>query len=543
MKNNNLIDQQDLVISESDESGFYAKDIDYISRIVSYQSPLHMCLVAAIGGYVPPDIQNGFTYCDLACGDGTTVIAYAELYDNAFFVGIDSNSNYISTARNIAKEHDLTNVWFINRDFSNLELNELPDVDFACMNGLYTWLNNKELSYVHEFLKKKLKSGGLFYVQYTSLPGKISVQPMWSLIQYLVPEDSYQDYLDRARIGINLIEDLTKRGTNYLNAHRPVLRAVNSYLSGRKNNQHKDKHFAHNALASGYRPRYFTEMYTEMASIDMLYAGRCEIKLNDIELSVNPAQIPTFQDYIDDIQKVETLKDYIRNEQMRNDIFVKEGKIQKDVANAWIDMNLNLLTRVPSNKIQRFINTMNNNKMPLRGPALEALIEAADDGIVVPNEVAEKNDLSIEKVRKAAVRLLSSNQFFLLTNKPNINVPDPLRISGIEMSGKMNWRILNLACERLTQNELVSNYTGGPAIPISALEAIMLKSVLDIGSFDGASNKAKEYLSQETRTLSTIQGTKKAKEISVEDFKDILKAMRGRKMFNMLRLKIIDPIY
>jgi|GEM_PF-1257942 len=542
MQTSNTVETQQEETTSPETEGFYAADVDFRSGIVANQSPLLMCIVAAIGGFVPPEQNKEFVYCDLGCGDGTTLNGLAEIYPDSNFIGIDLSERHVYTAQRVAEENNLGNVRFIQSSFSQLDLNELPEFDFVAMNGIYAWLENKEIRAVQDFLQEKLKPGGLFYVQYTSLPGKISVQPLWSLIQHLVPDQEGQDSRERAKKGLDLTEALAKRGMSYLTAHRPAANGAQSYVRGRKRDPYREDHFAHNAMASGFRPRYFTEMYDEMSTAGLSYAGRCELRLNEIETSVNPPQVPTFQDYKSDVRTVELLKDYIRNEQVRNDIFVKQATPDQEKANAWLDQNLYLLSRMPAANVQRFITTMGNNRIPLRGPAYEAVINAADQGSVTPREVADNNNLPIERVRKASIRLLASNQFFHCRTSFDVTVPDPTEIGGINIVGEMNRRTLNLSCERLTQNQLISAYTGGPAITISAIEAVVLKAVIDNCGFDGAVQKAAEFLQEETRPLPTTKGPKKGKDISTEELEEVLQAMRGRKMLNMLRLGIVEAM-
>lgn len=542
MDEKNTTSARQEIAAEQESDGFYVQDLDFISALAGNQAPFYMALVAAAVGFLPPEPEGKFTYCDLGCGDGTTVNALAEIYPEARFIGVDFNPGHIETARNFAAENGLENIRFEESRFSNLRVDDLPDFDFVGMNGIYSWLESQEIDAVHEFLRKRLKPGGLFYVEYTSLPGKISVQPLWSLIRYLVPEKDDIDSKDRAKKGLDLTEILAKRGMAYLNAHRPAAGGAQSYIRGRKSDEYRVDHFAHNAMAGGFRPRYFTEMYDEMLSAGLTYAGRCEFKLNEIEFSVSPAQVPTFQDYKDDIKTVELLKDYIRNEQQRHDVFVKEGALDPETANEWIDNRLYLLSRMPASGVQRFVTGMGNHRIPLRGPAFEAVIEASDQKPVSPIDVAQASGLPLERVRKAALRLLAGNQFFHCRNSSDMTVSDPANISGVQMPSRMNNRTLDLSCKRLRRNQLVSPVTGGPAVPVSAMEAVVLKAILENGGFEGAPEKATELLADETRLLPVVKGRKKGQDISTEELDEVLQAMKGRKMLNMLRLGILIAV-
>ena len=526
-----------------DTDGFYVQDVDFRSGVIPFQTPALLAVAAAIGGFQPPTPKGSFAYCDLGCGDGTTLNALAALYPDARFVGVDFNPSHVATAQETAAECGLSNVQFIEASFSDLPQLDLPTFDFVTANGIYAWLEEQQAQAVRNFLTQHLQGGGLFYVEYTSLPGKISVTPLWQLIQTLVPQQAYSDSRERAEAGLNLVETLAKRGVGYLAAHRPAADGARAYIQGRKRDPYRVDHFAHNAMASGYHPRYFTEMYDEMAAAGLTYGGRVEIALNEIELSVPPAQVPTFQDYKDDIRLRELLKDYIRNEQQRHDVFVREGSPDFEAANDYLDHNLRLVSRLPADKIQRAISTMGNHPIRLQGPAYEAVIQAADEkNGVTPAEVAERHNLPIERVRRAAVRLLATNQFFLCAHQP-ADVPDDIdSITGIELPNPVNLRTLNLAAERLTQNQLVSPVTGGAAIPVSAIEAVLLISTLEAGSFEGAVEQAQVRLKEETRPLPSGKGQKPAKEITGEELEQVLAALRGRKLLNLLRLGVVSRL-
>jgi SAM-dependent methyltransferase len=526
--------------SEADQ-GFYAQDVDFRSGVIGFQMPHHMAVTAAIGGVVPPDTNQPFVYCDLGCGDGTTANAIGELYPHAQVVGIDFNPGHIRTARETSGQAGLDNVRFVEGSFSALTDLDLPDFDFIGMNGIYAWLEDAEAGAARAFVRDRLKPGGLFYVEYTSLPGKVSVQPLWGLIQYLVPPQAGESSRERARRGLDLTEALAKRGMAYLNAHRPAAAGAQSYVRGRKQDDYRVDHFAHNALASGFHPRYVTEVADEMAEAELTYAGRCELALNEIELSVPPAQVPTFQDFKDQPLTVELLKDYIRNEQARHDVFAKQAQPDRAAGDAWLDQNLRLLARLPAAHVQRSAATMGNQRVPLRGPAFEAVINGADASAVTPAEVAEADGRPIERVRKAAVRLLGTNQFFACRAKIDTDVPDPAELTGIDMPSAINRRTLALAADRLVQNQLISHVTGGPAIPVSPLEAVLLQSVLEAGGFADAPGRAQARLAEETRPLPTPKGQTRASEITTEQHQEVLDAIRGRKLTNMLRLGIVTP--
>jgi len=46
---------------------FYVQDVDFPSGFISAQMPVIMAYVAALRGFVPPDPEGSFSYCELGC--------------------------------------------------------------------------------------------------------------------------------------------------------------------------------------------------------------------------------------------------------------------------------------------------------------------------------------------------------------------------------------------------------------------------------------------------------------------------------------------
>ena len=520
--------------SETPTESGYVQDLDFRSGVIAGQMPHHMAIVAAVQGYAPPAIDE-FTYIDLCCGDGTTTNAIAALYPQAEVIGIDFNARHIDAAWGMAQACGIENARFIEADLTTLDPATLPAAEYIGINGAYSWLGEEGEAAVNTLLAQCLKPGGLFYVEYTSLPGKVSVQPLWGLIQSLTPKREGETSRDRAKRGLALTEALAKRGMTYLAAHRPAGNGARSYIQGAKQDEYRIDHFAHNAMADGFRPKYFTEMADAMEAAGLGFAGRTELALNEIEFSVPPAQVPTFQDYRGDGRTTELLKDYIRNEQQRRDVFVKSAEPDREAADAWLDTHLRLHARMPANAVKRAITTMGNHTIPLRGPAFEGLINAAGDGVAELPAITEATNLAPERIRRAALRLLATNQFFACRDALQ---PAAAEAESITLPGAVNRTLLERADERLVGCQLISPVTGGPALPLSPTEVVLIKAVLDAGSFDEAPERAVERLADEKRPLQGPRGRKSARDLTAEECREILEAFRGRKLINMQRIGI-----
>ncbi len=518
-------------------AGFYADDVEFRSGVVSDQAPVLISYAAAVNGYRPPPPQGSFCYADLGCGDGTTLCALAAVNPDARFVGVDFNPGHIRRGRERADELGLANVRFVETSFAALSDHDLPVFDFVAMNGVYAWLPPKILDAVHGFLRRHLRPGGLFYVEYTSLPGKASVTPLWHLIRTLVP-DRQQSSRERAAEAIQLLGDLVTRGMGYLSAHGPAARAARTYFTGVRHDPYKVDHFAHNALASGFQPRYFTQMADEMGAIGLAYAGRTALALNDLELSVPSEHVPYLKSLPDPLRR-ELLKDYIRNEQLRRDVFIMHGERDPVAARAFLSHQVRYLGKLPKNRIKRRAPVGRQRTVSLTGPAYDRLIQAFDEDARSLAEVLEASDAA-EPFQRAAWRLMVSNQYFLC-------IAGGARAASLTRAGRVriplaaNALLLRQAVTRLDSATLVSTLTGGAAVRLGPLEAKLLAAAVDHG-FAQAVQRTHKDVSQDTRSLNTTKGPVPVSSIRREKLAQMLRTLRERQLHGMLRLGIVEPV-
>src|SRR5262249_45085208 len=124
------------------ESAQQTIDIPYPSGFYSYQTPVLLDYVAAING-VEPAASEGrpFTYLDLGCGDGFTIILLAAAYPKCRFIGVDLNPEHIRIGTALAAAGGLANVRLIEGGFEDWRGLDLPECDYVAMHGVYAWIS------------------------------------------------------------------------------------------------------------------------------------------------------------------------------------------------------------------------------------------------------------------------------------------------------------------------------------------------------------------------------------------------------------------
>ena len=254
----------------------YTTDLIYPSAFVFGQAPVFMQWAAAVAGTPGLSPTKPFAYCDLGCGDGSTLNLLAAAYPWARFVGVDINSDHLRRATELATGGGLGNVTFREASFAELATAGLEPMDYIAVHGVYTWVDDAGRQALHEFVRSNLKPGGLLGLQYSSLPGSAVYDPLFNCLKWFadrVPGDSLHRFavgleqLQRLRPHAAFFRDLPQAGELIDNVSRhPVNKIV------------------HDVLNRNVHSLYFHEVHEAMTSLGLRFVGSGDLKLNHPEL-------------------------------------------------------------------------------------------------------------------------------------------------------------------------------------------------------------------------------------------------------------------
>ncbi len=512
----------------------YPTEEEFIERFIPNIYPAMNSFVAAYKGFVPPDFSKSFTFIDLGCGRAKTLIVNAMLYSKAQFYGIDFNEKSVNYAKNQAKKLGIKNITFICDSFENLKNYSLPDFDYISMAGLYTWLTPSAKRAVREFVKNKLKKGGLLYLEFAAIPGAIETAIFWKFIREIVPKDI--DDESKINMTLELFKIFTTRPTRYLMNHDKVRAAVNRYLKDKDIDQRK--YLLHNVLAEYAFPIYFFEIYDDFKDTGIMFAGRMELELNDPEMSLFPSHIPTVIKFKDSPRIRETVIDFILNIGEHHDVWVKNGIHNKDDAISFIAERYFLLPRQSPEKLRRQIQLPGGHRFHLSGVTYDFFYSLGEDPVRISEHPEfKKNPYS---VLKAFYQVAASGEFFICCdnkdidlNIPKYELPESFKIS------RENQLLIDFSFTLFTGTILVSKITKGAAVQLNSIETLLLKFALEYGK-DSAIDETYKYLTSINRQIPYRGETRLTKEIKKEEVEKEAKSFfSGRKAFNLQRLKII----
>lgn len=306
-------------------SAGYVSDIEYLPGFYREQSPAHLELSCLINGVEPPDLADGFDYCELGCGTGTTTALLAAANPGGRFHAVDFHPAHIARARSLARAAGLDNAAFHEASFEEIAAGDgpaLPRFDMVTLHGVYSWINAANRQAIVRFLNRTLKPGGLVYVSYNAQPGWTPMMPLQRLLHECA--GLTHDRSDRqVAWALDFAEKLHAAGAGILGEIDAIRR-----LRGETRTQDDTDqlvYLAHEYLNGAWQPLYHVDVAREMAEAKLSFVGSATVFENYPDLALTPDQ-RSILDSIPVPALRETFKDYCVGRPFRRDLFVRGAR-------------------------------------------------------------------------------------------------------------------------------------------------------------------------------------------------------------------------
>jgi len=293
----------------------YITSIEYTSGFYSGLSPHAQSFSLLYRGYAPPEISEGFTYCELGCGHGFTTALLAAVNPQGAFWGIDFNPAHIASAERLKRATGVTNVTFLEQSFIEALKAELPPFDFISLHGVWSWISADNRRAIIDFLYARLKPGGVVYISYNAMPGWAAAAP---LRQLLVERLRGQGDPTPAAIddALSFAKRMREAGAGYFLANEHSGRRLEA-MAGMSRN-----YLAHEYLNDYWSASYHSEIVAELAAAKLAFAAPSVLSEQMEPLMLPPHAQELLKEVADPVAR-ETIRDYFLNTQFRRDLFVR----------------------------------------------------------------------------------------------------------------------------------------------------------------------------------------------------------------------------
>lgn len=293
----------------------YVTDVNYTFGYYGELNPIRCRLPLLLGGRYAPKIENA---CELGFGQGLSVSIHAAAQPGINWYGTDFNPSQAAFASEMvrlsgaeAKLYDEAFADFCARP-------DLPDFDFIGLHGIWTWISDANRGVLVDFIRRKLRPGGVLYISYNTLPGWSASAPIRHLMK------RHADVMGAPGQGIIGQTDAALNFIDQFFALDPIYSKTNPVAAERlKQVKSQDrKYLAHEYMNRDWHPMYFADMENWLGDAKVGFASSASALENLYELNVTPQQAE-FMRSIPDVSLRETIRDYCVNQQFRRDYWIR----------------------------------------------------------------------------------------------------------------------------------------------------------------------------------------------------------------------------
>ncbi len=317
----------------NDWTSGYVADIGYTFGYYQELNPQRVKLAFLNAGLVAPEFG---TACELGFGQGLSANIHAAASVCSWY-GTDFNPSQAGFAQELASVSG-ANAHFYDEAFDEFAKRDLPEFDYIGLHGIWSWISDENRAVIVDFIRKKLKLGGVLYISYNTLPGWGAFAPM----RHLMVE--HAEIIGSDGMGIVSRIDGALDFTEKLLATNPLFARANPLIN-EKINQIKSQnlhYLAHEYFNRDWHPMHFATMAKWMELAKLSYACSAHY-LDHLDVVNLTAEQKAFLKDIHDPMFKQTVRDFMVNQQFRSDYWVKGAR------------NLTLIEQVEKLREQRFV--------------------------------------------------------------------------------------------------------------------------------------------------------------------------------------------
>jgi SAM-dependent methyltransferase len=392
---------------------------------------------------------------------------------NGRFFACDINPTHVQTARRWIEAGRVDNLTVLEAGFEQMISADLPDFDFVVLHGVYSWISPPARRAIVDFMRKKLKPGGLVYISYNCLPGWSNVAPLQRLMTELgAPE--LADTAARVKPSIEFLRQLRDLKIGYFAANPTASQFVDRIAGQPKS------YVAHEYFNRNWTLFYSSDVAQEMHAAKLSYVGSATLIENHRSVLMSqPAADLVSKQPIREHQ--ELLKDFIINQRFRRDVFAKStANLPASEANRELE-RISIGLFKPAQEVAFQVKAP-AGEFKFDNQLLRAVVANLADGPATVGELPERPGLKDQpraEVVKAAHTLLATGQVVVFASAKR---PPPLAASvrQFALSTPLNQAIAAAAWDSPQRAALVSP-VAGTGYAMTQLERALLAAVVAHG--------------------------------------------------------------
>ncbi|WP_159991841.1 class I SAM-dependent methyltransferase [Pelistega ratti] len=315
----------------------YVDNVVYTYGYYKNIQPEALTIPFLMKGLIPPTVINA---CELGFGQGVSFNIHSAA-GSANWYGTDFNPSHARFAQYLASSFE-SGALIADQSFQAFcQRDDLPDFDFIALHGIWSWISDENRHIIVDFIRRKLKVGGVLSISYNTLPGWSGKSPIRHLLStfHQTTATSSKSHEDNVKETLRLSEQTLKL-SQLLTKETPSLLTKIEDLKNTNIN-----YLAHEYLNKDWQPMYFTEMEQWLEGAKVKFACSTNFLDDFYPVSFNQEQI-NFISQFSHASQIETMKDFMLNKQFRSDFWVK-GNVSFEPSarrNAWHQLRVLFIT-------------------------------------------------------------------------------------------------------------------------------------------------------------------------------------------------------
>ncbi len=444
----------------NDWTSGYVSDIGYTYGYYPELNPQRVKLAFLNAGLVAPEFA---TACELGFGQGLSVNVHAAASLTRWY-GTDFNPSQAAFAQELseisgggARLYDEAFADFIRRD-------DLPDFDYIGLHGIWSWISDDNRKSVVEFVRRKLKVGGVLYVSYNTFPGWAAFAPMRQLLT------AHAEALGSEGGGtISRVDGALEFADKLLATHPQYTRSNPQIVDRlRRVKQQNRRYLAHEYFNRDWHPMHFSDMAGWLEPAKLSYACSAHYLDHVDVVNLTPEQ-SSFLAELPDANFREAVRDFMVNQQFRRDYWVKGPR------------KLNALEQGEQLRQQKVVLLAHRPDVPLKmnvaqgevdlsktvyNPILDFLADHRPRSLAEIEGAVKDGNLSFMQVRQALMVLIGGGYLAIVQAETRADQARP-------SSDNLNAYLLHHARGSNDINCLASPLIGG-GVPVSGIQQLFL---------------------------------------------------------------------
>ena len=298
----------------TDWTSGYVADIGYTYGYYAELNPLRARLALLNARLALP--RNG-TACELGFGQGMSANIHAATSTTKWY-GTDFNPSQAGFAQHLAERFSNSPQLFDQSFAEFCARDDLPDFDYIGLHGIWSWISDENRAVIVDFVRRKLKVGGVLYISYNTQPGWAAMVPVRDLLT------QHAEVMAQQGSGVVARVDGALAFARKLWESNPAYAKANPHIGERiKAISEQNRHYvAHEYFNRDWVPMSFSEMKDSLASAKIDFACSATYLDHVPNVHMTPEQIAILNELPDPTFR-QSVRDFMVNQQFRRDYWIK----------------------------------------------------------------------------------------------------------------------------------------------------------------------------------------------------------------------------